>query len=197
MQQQFPKGTPAHLPKQSLANKADETTADSKHKGKEGAKEGDFNYYEEGEDEAATDSLKRRRRKKSSQQMEVLRNSFLMDPKPEKGMLMAIAQETRLTYQEVSRWFRNERHKFKKYKTGLEQKQQGSMHRLPSSQQMRSLRYEKLRGMRYKMRKDNNIFHPELLRGDINQGLARIGLGNSLTSMPSLSAMAMAMGVNN
>lgn len=66
---------------------------------------------------------KRRRRKKNSYQMDILRNAFLINPKPEKNELLQVARETRLTYQEVSRWFRNERHKFKKYKNGLADKQ--------------------------------------------------------------------------
>lgn len=76
-------------------------------------------------DNNAPNPNKRRRRKKTTSQMEILRNTFLMDPKPEKNVLLHISKQTNLTYQEVSRWFRNERHKFKKYKSGLDKKSGG------------------------------------------------------------------------
>ena len=69
---------------------------------------------EEDPDGDADGAAKRRRRKKSAQQMCMLREVFGVNPKPTKMCIRVIAQNTHLTYQEVSRWFRNERHKSKK-----------------------------------------------------------------------------------
>jgi len=57
---------------------------------------------------------KRHRRKKSLEQMKLLRNYFSVNPKPGKIAMRAIAQNTNLAVMDVSRWFRNERHKTKK-----------------------------------------------------------------------------------
>jgi hypothetical protein len=70
------------------------------------------------DDEDDESSTKRRRRKKSPQQMCMLREVFSVNPKPTKMCIRVIAQNTHLTYQEVSRWFRNERHKSKKVGRG-------------------------------------------------------------------------------
>ena len=50
----------------------------------------------------------------SSLQTDQLREFIAKTLRPNKTLLRHIANDTQLTYQEVSRWFRNERHKSKK-----------------------------------------------------------------------------------
>jgi len=68
---------------------------------------------------------KRKRRKKSAQQIQVLREYFAVNPKPNKAAAHKLANMVQLSYQEVTRWFRNERHKTKKeqawQRTGAQQ----------------------------------------------------------------------------
>jgi hypothetical protein len=84
-------------------------------RGKDEDEEDDAGGDDDGDgDDGDEGATKRRRRKKSAQQMCMLREVFGVNPKPTKMCIRVIAQNTHLTYQEVSRWFRNERHKSKK-----------------------------------------------------------------------------------
>lgn len=74
---------------------------------------------------------KRKRRKKSAQQIQVLREYFAVNPKPNKAAAHKLANMVQLSYQEVTRWFRNERHKTKKeqawQRTGAQQVANGTL----------------------------------------------------------------------
>jgi len=55
-----------------------------------------------------------RRRLKSAQQLSVLQTFFDTNTKPSKEEINELADTTALSFQEIQRWFRNERHKHKK-----------------------------------------------------------------------------------
>jgi len=80
---------------------------------------------------------KRKRRKKSAQQIQVLREYFAVNPKPNKAAAHKLANMVQLSYQEVTRWFRNERHKTKKeqawQRTGAQQVANGALTSMPNS----------------------------------------------------------------
>ena len=65
-----------------------------------------------------SDDERKARHIKTPQQMRVLKGSYTINPKPGKEEMKALMKETRCSYNEVCRWFRNERHKEKKIKDG-------------------------------------------------------------------------------
>ena len=65
-----------------------------------------------------SDEERKARHIKTPQQMRLLKNAYVMNPKPGKEEMKSLMKETKCSYNEVCRWFRNERHKEKKIKDG-------------------------------------------------------------------------------
>lgn len=63
----------------------------------------------------ASKTAHKKRRKKTVHQVRILRAQFVFDPRPNKACLLALVDQCQgLTQKEITRWFRNERHKIKK-----------------------------------------------------------------------------------
>jgi hypothetical protein len=64
-----------------------------------------------------TTAAPRERRLKSLSQLVILKNYYALHPRVSKEQVRKLISQTGLTHREVTRWFRNERHKEKKMKT--------------------------------------------------------------------------------
>ena len=65
-----------------------------------------------------SDDERKARHIKTPQQMRVLKSAYTQNAKPGKEEMKTLMKETKCSYNEVCRWFRNERHKEKKIKDG-------------------------------------------------------------------------------
>ena len=66
-----------------------------------------------------SDDERKARHIKTPQQMRVLKGAYTANPKPGKDEMKVLMKETKCSYNEVCRWFRNERHKEKKIRDSI------------------------------------------------------------------------------